>query len=41
MVEYAEGCAICVTKGEEGNREHEWWECGGVREEEIRKIEAA
>jgi superfamily II DNA or RNA helicase len=24
LVEYTEGCAIYVTKGEEGDREHEW-----------------
>jgi superfamily II DNA helicase RecQ len=41
LARYAEGCAMCVTKGEEGGREHEWWECGGVGEEEIRKMEAA
>ena len=44
LARYAEGCAICVTKGEEGEEgesEHEWWECGGVREEEMRKMEAA
>lgn len=38
---YAEGCAICVTKGERDKKGHEWWDCEVASEEEMRTIERA
>ena len=38
---YAEECAICVTvgKGKEVVREHEWWDCREIGEDEMAKVE--
>jgi superfamily II DNA helicase RecQ len=38
---YAEGCSICVTKGEGGRAGHEWWECEVANEVEMRRMEQA
>ena len=38
---YADGCSICVTKGEGGRVGHEWWECEVANEVEVRRMEQA
>lgn len=41
LQKYAEGCAVCVTKGRREAKEHEWRGCEAASKEEIWKMERA